>query len=84
MEKDVESEKIRKILLVLDRAKSPVTLDYIFLHTDIKEPLGILERMREEGLVCRTHPSKWSCSMDPMYEIKPMTRKELCSMLVRS
>lgn len=82
MESDMENEQIKKILLVLDRAKSPAPLDYISFHTGIKEPLKILEKMeKEKGLVRRSPHSYWSCSMDPMYEILPKTRKELCSIL---
>ncbi|MCP8313043.1 MAG: hypothetical protein H3Z53_01540 [archaeon] len=82
MESDIENGQIKKILLILDRAKSPAPLDYISFHTGIKEPLEILEKMEEEkGLVRRSLPSCWSCSMDPMYEITPKTKKELCSIL---
>jgi len=82
MESDIENERIKKILLVLDRAESPAPLDYISFYTGIKELLETLEKMeKEKGLVRRTLPSCWSCSMDPMYEITPKTRKELSSIL---
>ncbi|MEM3041007.1 MAG: hypothetical protein QXG97_03145, partial [Nitrososphaerota archaeon] len=64
-------------LLVLALAKSPAPLDYISLHTGIEEPHEILEKMEEEGLVRRSPPASWSCSMVPMYEITPTTQKEL-------
>jgi len=83
MESNIESEQAKKILLVLDRSKSPVPLGYISLHTGIEELLEILEKMREKGLVYRSPPSCWSCCMDPMYEIAPKTQKELHRMLVR-
>lgn len=80
----MENEQIKKILLILDRAKTPVPLGYILLHTGIKEPLEILEKMRENNLVHRSSPSSWSCCMDPMYEITPKAQRELHSILVRS
>ncbi len=80
MESNIESELVKRILLVLDRAKSPVPVGYISLHTGIEEPLEILEKMRENGLVYRSPPSCWSCCMDPMYEITPKTKKELYCM----
>jgi hypothetical protein len=52
-----ESEQIKKILLILDRAKTPVPLGYISLHTGIEEPLEILEKMRENNLVNISPPS---------------------------
>ena len=71
---DSETEKVERILLVLERAKSPVPLGYISLHTGIKEPLGILRKMEESCLVRRSPSSQglvptWSCSRDPMFEI---------------
>jgi len=84
MERNIESEQIKKILLVLGMAKTPVPLGYISLHTRIKEPLEILEKMRENGLIHRSPPSCWSCCMEPMYETAPKAQKELHLMLVRS
>jgi hypothetical protein len=81
MEGGLEDKKIKKILLVLALAKSPAPLDYISLHTGIEEPYEILERMEEGGLVRRSPPMRWSCSMVPMYEITPATQKELPHML---
>ncbi|MCP8304837.1 MAG: hypothetical protein H3Z50_05145 [archaeon] len=77
MENDIESVQIKKILLALDRAKSPVPLGYISLHTEIEEPHGILEKMEEKGLVRRCLLSYWPDDMHPLYEITPKTQKEL-------
>jgi hypothetical protein len=79
-----ESEQIKKILLILDKAKTPVPLGYISLHTGIEEPLEILEKMRENNLVNISPPSCWSCCMGPMYEITPKAQRELYNILVRS
>ena len=71
------SEKRKKILQVLARADSPVPIGYISLHTGIREPLEILEKMREESLVFLSLTSTWSCSIEPCYEITPATKEKL-------
>ncbi|MEM2873579.1 MAG: hypothetical protein QXD82_05360 [Nitrososphaerales archaeon] len=80
---NVEIKQTKKILRVLDRAKTPVPLGYISLHTGIEEPLEILEKMRKNGLVKKSPSSSWSCCMDPMYEIVPKVKKGLHQTLVR-
>lgn len=82
MESGTENEQIRKILITLAIAKSPVPLEYIFLHTGIKEPLKILRKMEKMGLVRQTPSLSWSCCLDPMHEITPKTKKELLNLTV--
>lgn len=71
----------RKILMTLALAKSPAPLGYISLHTKIKEPLEILEKMEENGLVRRSPSLSWSCCTDPLFEITTTTRKKLLAYL---
>jgi hypothetical protein len=84
MESGMESEQIKKILITLAIAKSPVPLEYISLHTGIKEPLKILKKMEERGLVRKTPSLGWSCCLDPMHEITPKTKKELLNLTVKN
>ena len=74
IQQDGESEEVERILIVLARANSPAPLGYISLHAGIKEPLGILRRMEERGLIRRSPCSQglvplWSCCIDPLFEI---------------
>ena len=73
-EGDLESEQIKRILLILVRAHSPAPLGYISFHTGIEEPSEMLKKMEERGLIRRSISSHglrpvWSCSIDPLYEI---------------
>ena len=49
-EHDLESNH-RKILLLLSKANSPAPSGYISLHSGIREPLDLLRRMGDRGLV---------------------------------
>jgi hypothetical protein len=69
--------KMIKILQVLDRASCYCPLGYISMHTNIVEPLKLLEALEEEGYVCRCKPDEWSPSGHPMFEITPKARQEL-------
>lgn len=70
-------EKIIRILQTLDRASSPCPLGYISFHTNIVEPLEIMEALESEGY-CRCCPSSdWSPSGSPMFEIVSKGRQEL-------
>lgn len=80
-ENDIDNIQIKKILLALDRAKSPVPLGYISLHTEIEEPNGILEKMEEKGLIRRCVLLNWPDDMHPLYEITSKTQKELYHIL---
>jgi hypothetical protein len=84
VESGIENEQIKKILITLALAKSPVPLEYISLHTGIKEPLKILKKMEEKGLIRQAPPLGWSCCLDPMHEITPKTKKELFKLTIKN
>ena len=69
--------KIIRILQVLDRASCACPLGYISLHTNVVEPLKIMETLENEGYVNRCPVSDWSTSGHPMFEVTPKARKEL-------
>jgi hypothetical protein len=71
------NEQTKRILLILALAKCAVPLNYISLHTGIKDPLKILEGMEKKELIQRFSFSGWSSSFGPMFEITPKARKEL-------
>lgn len=75
----MEKEMIR-ILQVLDRASCYCPLGYISMHTNIVEPLKLLEALEEEGYVSRCEPDEWSASRYPMFQITPKARRELRQM----
>lgn len=66
-----------KILQVLDRASCSCPLGYISLHTNVIDPLEILEALEEEGYAQRCPVSDWSSSSYPMFEITTKARNEL-------
>jgi len=70
-------KKMIKILQVLDRASCCCPLGYISLHTNIVEPLKLLEALEEEGYVHRAEVDSWSPSNHPRFEITPKARQEL-------
>ncbi len=78
---DTESEKIKKILIVLARANSPVPLAYISLHTGIIKPLTTLRRMEKTGIVSQSPVSTWSSSIDPTFELMSATQKGLLDVI---
>lgn len=69
--------KMIRILQVLDRASCACPLGYISLHTNVVEPLKIMEILENEGYVNRCQVSDWSSSGHPMFEITLKARKEL-------
>lgn len=69
--------KMIKILQVLDRASSACPLGYISLHTNVVEPLKIMEALEKEGYVRRCPCDDWSPSRYPLFEITPKACKEL-------
>jgi len=69
--------KMLKILQTLDRASSPCPLGYIAIHTNIVEPLGILEALESENYCRRCPAGDWSPSRSPMFEITPKARQAL-------
>jgi hypothetical protein len=64
-------KKLITVLQCLDRSKSGCQLGYVTLHTNIPEPLPLLEILEEEGLVKRCPCDGWSPSGHPMFEITP-------------
>jgi hypothetical protein len=70
-------KKIVNILQLLDRASCCCPLGYISLHTNIAEPLRIIEALKAEGYVRRSKNCDWSLSSSPMFEITPKARQEL-------
>lgn len=70
-------KKMIKILQVLDRASSYCPLGYISLHTNIIEPLKIMDILEKEGYVHRRKWDGWSPSNYPQFEITPKARQEI-------
>jgi len=69
--------KMIRILQVLDRASCACPLGYISLHTNVVEPLEILDVLEGEGYVHRCAGGDWSPSGYPMFEITPKARQAL-------
>jgi len=69
--------KMLRILQVLDRASCACPLGYISLHTNIVDPLNILNALDKGGYCRRCPTSDWSPSVHPMFEITPKAREEL-------
>ena len=72
----LEGKKI-KILQVLERASCPCPPDYITLHTNIAEPLNLLNALEEEGYVHCLEDNHWSPSRPLQFEITLKARQEL-------
>jgi len=72
----VEGENFKKILRILARANGPAHVDYISLHSEIKQPITILRKMEERGLVSQSPCSEWSSCLSPMFEITLKARRE--------
>jgi hypothetical protein len=70
-------KKIIRILQVLDRANCCCPLGYITLHTNIVDPLKMLESLEREGYVRRAEYDEWSPSGHPQFEITQKARQEL-------
>jgi len=70
-------KKMMKILQVLDRASCYCPLGYISQHTNIVEPLKIMEALEKEGYVRCCEWDGWSPSNYPQFEITPKARQEL-------
>lgn len=66
-----------QILEVLDRAACACPVGYISLHTNIVDPLKILDELEEEVYCRRSPPSKWAPTGDPKFEITPKARQML-------
>ncbi|MEM3786197.1 MAG: helix-turn-helix domain-containing protein [Nitrososphaeria archaeon] len=64
-----EEVKVKRLLLVLARAKGPVTIDYLIRYTNLDRPQDLLEKLEEKGLVKKIKCSEWSPCMNPLYQI---------------
>jgi len=73
----IEKSQMRKILLVMFLAKSPIPLGFISLHTGIKEPLKISDKMERMGLIKRSPCSSWSASVAPLFCLTSSAQKNL-------
>ena len=76
MSEIIEEKKV-KVLVALDRAKSPAALGYISEHSGVEEPYELLEQLEKVGLVRRAPPSDWSPAGEPRFELTPRPRKTL-------
>jgi len=70
----MEEEKVRRLLMALVRARSPVTLEYILLHSNVDDPVKFLEMLEEKGLVKKVICSDWSPCMNPRYQLVSIER----------
>jgi hypothetical protein len=70
-------KKLITVLQCLDRSKSGCQLGYVTLHTNIPEPLPLLEILEEDGLVQRCLGDGWSPAGHPMFEITTNGRQTL-------
>jgi hypothetical protein len=61
----------KRVLYVMSRARSPISIEYITIHADIKHPYEILSQMEKEHFIERHPVSKWSSSGDPIFRITP-------------
>jgi DNA-binding IclR family transcriptional regulator len=69
--------KLIKILQCLDRASSGCPLGYITRHTNIPEPLSLLEVLEENDLVQRCSCDGWSPIGHPRFEISAKGSQKL-------
>ncbi|MFW9830766.1 MAG: hypothetical protein ACFFD8_03230 [Candidatus Thorarchaeota archaeon] len=72
-------EKMIKVLQCLDRASSGCQLGYITHHTNITEPLPLLESLEEIEFVQRCPCDGWSTAGHPKFEITTKGRQQLRS-----
>ena len=77
MVSDIIEEKEIKVLVALNRAKSPACLGYITEHSGVEEPYELLEQLEKRGLVIRAPPSDWSSAGEPRFELAPRAKKML-------
>ncbi len=66
-----------EILHVLDRIYSYSPLGYISLHSNVAEPLPILEELEGMGYVSRCKDCDWSPARYPLFVITPEGRSAL-------
>ena len=76
MEKNTKNKMI-KILQVLARASCYCPLGYISQHTNVVEPLKLLESLEKEGYIVRCECTDWSPSNYPQFMATPKADQEL-------
>jgi hypothetical protein len=70
-------KKMIAILQALDMAKGSCPIGFVSLHTNIAEPLPILESLEKAGLARRVESREWSLTGGPRFEITEKARKQL-------
>lgn len=66
-----------EIMHVLDRIYSYAPLGYISLHSNVADPLPILEGLERMGYLSRCRDCYWSPSPYPLFMITPDGRSAL-------
>jgi len=80
---EIIEEKKVKVLVALDRAKSPAALGYISEHSGVEEPYELLEQLEKVGLVRRAPPSDWSPAGEPRFELARGAKKTLQKLIAK-
>lgn len=80
---DIIEEKKLKVLVALDRAKSPAPLGYVTKHTGVEEPYELLEQLEKDGLVRRALPNDSSPAGEPRFELAPRAKKMLQKLIAK-
>ncbi|WP_455369686.1 hypothetical protein [[Eubacterium] cellulosolvens] len=74
---NVSKNKKTKILFTLDKTQSAAPLEYISVHSGIRDPCALLQQLEKNGLVISTQLSNWSASLSPQFELTDRAR-EFC------
>jgi len=72
----IEEKKV-KIIMALDRARSPAPVGYISKKSGVENPLELLRQLEEDGIVCCPPSSSWSPTNSPQFELTPKAKKLL-------
>lgn len=70
-------QKLIKILQCLDRSASGCQIGYVTHHTNVLNPLPLLETLEENGFVQRCACNGWSPTGHPKFEITQQGRQQL-------
>ena len=78
-------ERKTRIILALNEAKNAAPVGYICQRCGIDErcenPCRNLAQLEEDGIIQRAHPSTWSPSLGPQYELPVKTKRLLQQMI---
>ena len=78
-------ERKTRIILALNEAKNAAPVGYICQRCGLDEtcetPCRNLTQLEEDGIIQRAHPSTWSPSLEPQYELPIKTKKLLQQMI---